>query len=116
MKKPDYEICTIYDVINYTTYLENCINGASDLIIELNLTSKVLANDLKMIREGDNDTTYVGKKDSKRFEQVITMYDKIDKIKALSSYFKGTELDKTIGNPFEDKAKEFKKNGGKAAT
>ncbi len=116
MKKPDYETCTIYDVISYATYLENCVNGASDLIIELNLTSKVFASDLRMIREGDGaDATYIGKSDkTKKFEHAMTLFDKIDKVKALSSYFKGIEVDKPIGNPFEDKAKEFKKNGGKA--
>lgn len=108
MKKPDYETCTIFEVINYATYLENCVNGASDLIIELNLTSKVFATDLRMIREGDSDTTYIGKSDkTKKFEHAMTLFDKIDKIKALSSYFKGEEKEKLTGNPFEDTSKKI---------
>lgn len=115
MKKPDYETCTIFEVINYANYQENCLNGASDLIIELNLTSKVFATDLRMIREGDSDTTYIGKADkTKKFEHAMTLFDKIDKIKALSSYFKGEEKEKTTGNPFEDTSKKIqaKLNGG----
>jgi len=117
MKKPDYEICTIFEVIAYANYLESCLNGASDLIIELNLTSKVFASDLRAIRSGDGEeATYIGKSDkTKKFEHAMTLFDKIDKIKALSSYFKGEEKEKTTGNAFEDTNKKIqaKLNGGK---
>lgn len=117
MKKPDYETCTIFEVINYANYLESCLNGASDLIVELNLTSKVFASDLRMIREDDAvSAVYIGKSDkTKKFEHAMTLFDKIDKIKALSSYFKGEEKEKTTGNAFEDTSKKIqaKINGGK---
>ncbi len=117
MKKPDYETCTMFEVQNYANFLENCINGASDLIVELNLTSKVFADDLKAIRSGvGEDATYIGKSDkTKKFEHAMTLFDKIDKIKALSSYFKAEEKEKLTGNSFEDTSKKIqaKLNVGK---
>jgi len=114
MKKPDLEIANSNEIHNYIQYLESCLNGASDLIIELNLTSKVFANDLRLIREEDGDSaTYIGKSDkTKRFEHAMQLFDKIDKIKALSSYFKGTEVEKPISSPIEERTRAFKvKNG-----
>ncbi len=113
IKKPDYESASREEIIDYCRHLESCMNGASELIMELNLTSKVFADDLRYIRSGESgEATYIGKSDkNKKFEHTMTLYDKFDKIKALASYFRGAEIDKPQANPFEDKSKEYKKNG-----
>ena len=57
----------------------------------MNLTSQVLANDLRKKRTGEGEATYIGKKDSKGFEHVLAIFKEFDKIKALSQHFKSAE-------------------------
>jgi len=72
--------------LGYVEYLESCVNGAGELIIEMNLTSKEFASDLRLIRNGEGgQATYIGKSDkTKRFEHAMMLFDKIDKVKALA--------------------------------
>ncbi len=92
---------------DYIEYLEGCLNGANELIVELNLTSRVFAKDLEFHRTGEGEAKYIGKSDkTKKFEHVMTLFDKFDKIKALASVFKGLEKEKTTGNTFEDVSKK----------
>lgn len=116
MKQPDLDGLTA-EQSEYVKWLEDGRSGASDLIIELNLTSKVFADDLRLIRTNEGqDALYIGKSDkTKKFEHAMTLFDKIDKIKALASYFKAEEKEKTTGNTFEDVSAKVKAklNGGK---
>lgn len=87
----------------YVEYLEGCLNGSSELILALNTASRVFADDLNMICTGDIvDWVANGDKDmpkiklmllsgdakDKTFERIMVLFDKFDKIKALSQHFK----------------------------
>lgn len=94
-------------VLDYIEYLEGCLNGANELIVELNLTSRQFAKDLEFHRTGEGEAKYIGKSDkTKKFEHVMTLFDKFDKIKALAAVFKGVEKEKSTGNTFEDVSKK----------
>ena len=122
MKQPDLAGLTDKQA-EYIKWLEDGRAGASDLIIELNLTSKVFAQDLMLIRSGfPNESTYIGKADkSKKFEHAMILFDKIEKVKALAGYFKEVEVEqestknklnlKPGDNPYEQMVKRVKKNG-----
>lgn len=101
-------------------HLRDCLNGANELIVELNLTSKVFAKDLEAYRTGEGEIKYIGKADkTKKFEHVMTLFDKFDKIKALAHHFKGAEKEKASGklkikpggNIYEHVLSEVKQNG-----
>lgn len=126
MKKPDL-IKISPDVLAYIGYLEGCLNGSSELIQALNTASKVFADDLNMLCEGNafewvvsesdgedegkdtlksNLTFLSGDAKDKTFERIMVLFDKFDKIKALSQHFKDTVL------PQEGKGKIKLKPGG----
>jgi hypothetical protein len=101
MKKPEINDVPA-EVVAYIEYLEGCLNGSSELILALNTASKVLADDLNMICEGE-DLYYMdvvgakskltllsGDAKDKTFERIMVLFDKFDKIKALSQHFKGS--------------------------
>lgn len=89
----------------------------------------MFADDLNMICEGGElyDMDLVGTKSKmvllsgdskdKTFERIMVLFDKFDKIKALSQHFKGLEKDqeKSSGNTFEyvSKKVQAKLNGSK---
>lgn len=85
MQRPEFDGVSA-ECLAYVEYLEGCVNGAGDLIVEMNLTSKEFASDLRLIRTGAGaEATYIGKSDkSKRFEHAMMLFDKIDKVKALA--------------------------------
>lgn len=108
MKRPDLEKLS-KEQLKYIEELEGCIGGSSELILELNMTARVFADDLKAYRTGEGEVKYIGKSDkTKKFEHTITLFDKFDKIKALSEHFKGSEKEqeKSTGNTFEDVSKK----------
>lgn len=108
MKRPQLSSLS-KEQLKYVEELEGCLSGASELILELNLTARVFADDLKAYRTGEGDIKYIGKSDNnKKFEHTITLFDKFDKIKALSEHFKGLEKEqeKSSGNTFEDVSKK----------
>lgn len=103
MKKPDLNKVSP-EVLAYIQYLEGCLNGSSELILALNTASRVFANDLNFLCEGDSvEWVADGEKDivkskltflsgdakDKTFERIMVLFDKFDKIKALSQHFKG---------------------------
>ena len=97
MKRPDR---IPPEMVEYVEFLEGCLNGADELIVEMILTSKIFGNDLRAYRTGEGEIKYIGKSDkTKKFEHVMVLFDKFDKIKALSQHFKGTSKpDETISN------------------
>lgn len=127
MKKPDL-IKISPEVLDYIDYLESCLNGSSELIQALNTASKVFADDLNMLcegtafewqagesEEGDSEgkdvikvrlTLLSGDAKDKTFERIMVLFDKFDKIKALSQHFKG------IATPVVAKSKINLKPGG----
>lgn len=120
MKKPDVTKL-LPEILAYIEYLEGCLNGSSELIQALNTASKVFADDLNMLCDGDYmDWVADGEKDvpkiklkflsgdakDKTFERIMILFDKFDKIKALSQHFKGVSL------PQEDNKKIKLKPGG----
>ncbi len=109
------------EILAYIEYLEGCLNGSSELIQALNTASKVFAEDLNMLCDGDIvDWVADGEKDvakiklkflsgdakDKTFERIMILFDKFDKIKALSQHFKGVSV------PQEDSRKIKLKPGG----
>lgn len=100
MKRPDLEKLS-KEQLAYVEYLEGCLSGSSELILALNTASRVFADDLNMICEGGElyDMDLVGAKSrmtllsgdakDKTFERIMVLFDKFDKIKALSQHFKG---------------------------
>jgi len=103
MKKPDLKGLSKAQIA-YIEYLEGCLNGSSELIMALNTASRVFADDLNLICDGDA-VEWVSEGDSdvaksrltllsadakdKTFERIMVLFDKFDKIKALSQHFKG---------------------------
>jgi len=67
------------EVIEYVKTLENALHGSSDLTIELNITSKAIAEEIKSIRESgkvmEND---------KFFDKVLSLIKESSKIRAMS--------------------------------
>jgi hypothetical protein len=132
MKRPDLETAEKVELIKYIEYLEGCLNGSSELILSLNTASRVFAKDLNMICEGEatewvadedkdviksNLTLLSGDAKDKTFERIMVLFDKFDKIKALSQYFKGMPIQQTEakrlklppgGNIYEHVVKELK--------
>lgn len=117
-------------VVEYINYLEGCLNGSSELILALNTASRVFADDLNIICSGepvyDLDvpgaksllTLLSGDSKDKTFDRIMVLFDKFDKIKALSQHFTGakqiqpTKLTLKPGeNIFEKVITEVKKNG-----
>lgn len=103
MEKPDITKLPP-EILAYVEYLEGCLNGSSELIQALNTASKVFADDLNMlcggdyidwVADGDNDVPKIklkflsGDAKDKTFERIMVLFDKFDKIKALSQHFKG---------------------------
>lgn len=103
MNKPDLTGLT-NEQVKYVEYLESCLNGSSELIQALNTASKVFADDLnalcdddaiEWVADGDNDIPksklifLSGDAKDKTFDRIMTLFDKFDKIKALSQHFKG---------------------------
>lgn len=120
MKRPDL-IKLPPEILVYVEYLEGCLNGSSELIQALNTASKVFADDLNMLCIGDYiDWIADGEKDvpriklkflsgdakDKTFERIMILFDKFDKIKALSQHFKG------VFTPQSDSRKVKLKPGG----
>ena len=111
MKRPD---SIPAEMVAYVEYLEGCLNGSSELILSLNTASRLFANDLNLlcggeaiiwVADGDKDvpksmlTFLSGDAKDKTFERIMVLFDKFDKIKALSQHFKGTlKPDETISN------------------
>lgn len=105
MKRPE-KIKVTPEILAYIEYLEGCLNGSSELIQALNTASKVFADDLNMLCEGQTFAWVSGEtggedmpvtqlkflssdaKD-KTFDRIMVLFDKFDKIKALSQHFKG---------------------------
>lgn len=120
--------------VKYIEYIEGCLNGSSELILALNTVSRVFAVDINMlcdgdivewVAEGDKDVPKIrltflsGDAKDKTFERLMVLFDKFDKIKALSQHFKGAEQAKVTskihlkagGNPFEHVIRDLKNNG-----
>lgn len=91
---------------DYIEYLEGCLNGSSELILALNTASRVFAEDINIICEGGEiyDMDVIGAKSKmtllsgdskdKTFDRIMVLFDKFDKIKALSQHFTGSEQSK----------------------
>lgn len=109
MKRPDIIKCEP-ELLKYIEYLEGCLNGSSELILSLNTASRIFAQDLNLIcngesiewrSDGENDTPKslltLLSPDSKdkTFDRIMILFDKFDKIKALSQHFKGTSVVKS---------------------
>lgn len=109
MKKPELDGLSV-EQLKYVNYLEGCLNGSSELILALNTASRVFAEDLNMLcsddtviwtADGDKDlpvsklTFLSGDAKDKTFDRIMILFDKFDKIKALSQHFKGNEPQKT---------------------
>ena len=66
MKRPDRIPA---EIVGYVEFLEGCLNGADELIVEMILTSKIFGNDLRAYRTGEGEIKYIGKSDkTKKFE------------------------------------------------
>lgn len=113
MKRPEL-IKIAPEVLLYIEYLEGCLSGSSELILALNTASRVFAEDLNIICEGGDvyEMGVVGAKSSmtllsgdakdKTFERIMVLFDKFDKIKALSQHFKEVEKpEKKQSNKFK---------------
>lgn len=127
MKKP--EIAKLQpEILAYIEYLEGCLNGSSELIQALNTASKVFSDDLNMLCSGEayewvtdviedgetegkdklksNLVFLSGDAKDKTFERIMVLFDKFDKIKALSQHFK------SVTAPQSDNRKIKLKPGG----
>lgn len=100
MERPEVERLE-QSIVDYIDYLEGCLNGSSELILALNTASRVFADDLNIICSGepvyDLDvpgaksllTLLSGDSKDKTFDRIMVLFDKFDKIKALSQHFTG---------------------------
>jgi hypothetical protein len=135
MNKPGFTGLT-KEQLKYIEYLESCLNGTADLILELNNLNSILAGEINMICQG-NDTIDVKDeesgetvkksklillspdKDDKTFDKIMKIVDKYDKFKAIGISPKEeigqrNKLKFNIGdNPFEKVIGDIKsqKNG-----
>ncbi len=101
MERPTLENLSL-EQIAYLEYLEGCLNGSSELILALNTASRVFALDIDMICSGETTegigegersllTLLSGDSKDKTFDRIMVLFDKFDKIKALSQHFKDTK-------------------------
>lgn len=93
MKRPDLEKLS-KEQLAYVEYLEGCLSGSSELILALNTASRVFADDLNIMCNGFEPeqsalTFLTSDAKDKTFERIMVLFDKFDKIKALSQHFKG---------------------------
>lgn len=93
MKRPDLEKLS-KEQLDYVEYLEGCLSGSSELILALNTASRVFADDLNIMCNGFESeqsalTFLTSDAKDKTFERIMVLFDKFDKIKALSQHFKG---------------------------
>ena len=135
MKRPDLSNLSP-EQLAYVNYVEGCLNGSSELILALNTASRVFARDLNLLCDGDAYSWEAeGEEDkaisrltllsddakNKTFDRIMVLFDKFDKIKALSMHFKdskeSTEAKKTKlppgGNIFEHKLSIIKNGNSK---
>jgi len=107
MEKPNFDNLTP-EQARYLELLEGQVNGASNLIKELNLISEGYAQDLMKIRtgqageEGKNLNYIKPDKNDTIFARTMVLVDKIDKILAIEKATKQVE-------PEVKEAKETKK-------
>lgn len=123
MNRPDINSLN-KEQLKYVEYLESCLNGTADLILELNNLNSILANEINMISNGidmvvavDEETGEETKrsrlillspdKDDKTFDKIMKIVDKYDKFKAIGITPKeeikqGAKVKFNIGdNPYE---------------
>lgn len=85
MKKPDYDSCTIFEVMAYANHLEAVLNGPTDLQKILAYTCSIIAEDLENVLAGNADLKFLSNnKDDKIFERFTVLVKLRTELSSLS--------------------------------